>query len=76
MLPFYMKEMQITVRIFLCSSRLFLSVICIIYFLKSLMFRRLAELRVLLTALTAARSQLFHRQEGVCKTIRLSRCHE
>lgn len=73
MLPFYMKEMQITVRIFLCSSRLFLSVICIIYFLKSLMFRRLAELRVLLTA---ARSQLFHRQEGVCKTIRLSRCHE
>ena len=46
---------------------------CIIYFLKSLMFRRLAELRVLLTA---ARSQLFHRQEGVCKTIRLSRCHE
>ena len=41
--------------------------------LKSLMFRRLAELRVLLTA---ARSQLFHRQEGVCKTIRLSRCHE
>ncbi len=73
MLPFYMKEMQITVRIFLCSNRLFLSVICIIYFLKSLMFRRLAELRVLLTA---ARSQLFHRQEGVCKTIRLSRCHE
>lgn len=73
MLPFYMKEMQITVRIFLCSNRLFLSVICIIYFLKSLMFRRLAELRDLLTA---ARSQLFHRQEGVCKTIRLSRCHE
>ncbi len=73
MLPFYMKEMQITVQIFLYSSRLFLSVICIIYFLKSLMFRRLAELRVLLTA---ARSQLFHRQEGVCKTIRLSRCHE
>lgn len=73
MLPFYMKEMQITIRIFLCSNRLFLSVICIIYFLKSLMFRRLAELRVLLTA---ARSQLFHRQEGVCKTIRLSRCHE
>lgn len=73
MLPFYMKEMQITVRIFLCSNRLFLSVICIIYFLKSLMFRRLAELRVLLTA---ARSQLFHRQEGVYKTIRLSRCHE
>ena len=73
MLPFYMKEMEITVRIFLCSNRLFLSVICIIYFLKSLMFRRLAELRVLLTA---ARSQLFHRQEGVCKTIRLSRCHE
>ena len=44
-----------------------------IYLLKSLVLRRLVAFRVLLTAV---RSQLFHRQEGACKLIRLSRCHE
>ena len=63
-----MKETQIAVRIFLCSNRPFFK-----YLLKSLVLRRLVAFRVLLTAV---RSQLFHRQEGACKLIRLSRCHE
>lgn len=68
-----MKETQITVRIFLCSNRPFFKYLCSIYLLKSLVLRGLVAFRVLLTAV---RSQLFHRQEGACKLIRLSRCHE